>query len=404
MRERRGLAGAVAALALVLFSLTAMPAAARSINSVVPPFKLGVGHSLAGARVRLTSLTIRPFDSTYETRPVGGCIDCTGHGRFGPDRIAGDSVVELATGSPLFLTRRSRVVEAVTSPDAIGRFEVFGLAARSSTPRLVLVEAGCTPAGLALSEAQVLRYRTVPEVPCSQRLPGPNRLSMSLPLELSPSGGTQVNVTAHAAGSQWLVVFQGPPGGPCAPNALAEDRRAPHAFAERRISGDFSGSFSSFPTTQTGQGEVCAYLQVGGRLTGPGGDVVPYGRVTSSGRQPFLTGDSLKISGAGSVVWGQQASETVSGYAAVTGEQLYVFAPYSRCASTATAEYSIDSNEYTLTLQRGPFSQALTVTPTPSTAPSTGYVCAYLQSGPPANSVPTGSLILAAVQPIQIQP
>jgi len=370
-----------------------------NINSVIPAFDMFFGYNIVGGKVDMTKLLIKPFYSRFENVPAGGCTGCTGRGNFKKLKLSGHTLTELVKGGAIYMTKKTGLVESVTSPDEIGRFKVYGLDPNPDDPHPILLRSACTPANLELTSAQVFDWRTLPRVPCAQKLPGNNHVSVSEPIELPSSTTASGTVSGHASGTQWLIAFQGSNYESCAEDALAEGLRSTTYF-EREVSGTFTIPFTTAPATTPGY--TCAYLQVGGRVKVTSGGDLPDGRVTATGSTPFLAGDSVSITGDTTATAGGTAAETVSGNASIA-EQLYVFAPYSPCAASAQAEYGVDPTDYTEAVSKGAFSTSLTLTISPS-APSTGYVCAYLQVGAPSNTVPTGPTVASASEQISIQP
>jgi hypothetical protein len=97
------------------------------------------------------------------------------------------------------------------------------------------------------------------------------------------------------------------------------------------------------------------------------------------------------------VTAGQQAATTIAGTSSLN-EQVYVFAAYVPCASTAEAEYPLAVGYYTQAVH-GAFSIPLNTVPLTQTA----AVCAYLQVGAPTSAgLPTGPTLVTASQVISV--
>ncbi len=395
-------------------------ALAADVNSLIPDFKVEFGYNIIGGRIvntptgqtiiggklQLTALYLFPFFTGFEFGPYGGCTKCAGHGSFAravikKTQFSPHTYFDKVIGKRI-MTKRTRIAEAVVSPDHIGRFRVYGLNTNPAHPHPVELATGCTPANLNLSSNVVLfGLQELPTVPCKQPVP-PGSLSINTPIELSGTTRLQASITGHAGGTQWLIIFQTnkiyAPGHPCGPDALAEELRA----GKNSLSGQVRGAFDiGFQTgAQTKPGYFCAYLQVGGRVTVADGAKLPSGRVSATAVRPFYAGDSMSISGATSASPGQQVSETVSGTASIRAV-LYVFAPNSPCAGSAQAEFALDPHDLAVAKGPGAYSYGVAIT-IAAQPPPTVYVCTYLQNGAPADGVPTGLTIRAASQPISI--
>jgi hypothetical protein len=394
-----GVASAGQAQADVVHATREAVVHATNINTVIPAFDMFFGYNIVGGKVDMTKLLIKPFYSRFENVPAGGCTGCMGRGNFKKLKLSGHTLTELVKGGAIYMTKRTGLVESITSPDEIGRFKVYGLDPNPDDPHPILLRSACTPANLELTSTQVFDWRALPRVPCSQKLPGNNHVSVSEPVELPSSTTTDGTVSGHATGTQWLIAFQGSSYESCAEDALAEGLRSTTYF-ERKVNGTFTIPFTTAPASTPGY--TCAYLQVGGRVKVTSGGDLPDGRVTAAGDTPFLAGDSVSITGNTTATAGSTASETVSGNASIA-EELYVFAPYSPCAASAQAEYGVDPTDSTEAVNKGAFSTTFTLTISPN-APSTGYLCAYLQVGSPSNTVPTGPTVASASEQISIEP
>lgn len=406
-------------------------AAAPSVNSRLRPFKLDFIYNRNPARpgtLQLTGFYLFPFYLGPELGPFGGCVQCAGSGHFGdshwgsiapfarkfghtpselgiPKQFVNHTYSSVAHGS-IFMTSRTRFIQAAIGP-FIGNFGVYGL--NVGKQKLVKLRGGCIPAYLdwyasisAVNNFVLHHVSDLPTVPCNQAVPPGNHLAISAPAEFSSTGPVTGRITGHATGTQWLIVFQQPANKikrnepACLPNALAELGRTVVSF-QRQVSGNFIDTFTTAPASSPGF--LCAYLQLGGRLL-QGNQPWPDGRVSATAVRPFYAGDSLSISGATSASPGQQVSETVTGRAS-TRQMLYVFAPFSPCASSAQAEYAQDPHDLSVAKGPGAFSYGVTIT-IASRPPPTVHFCAYLQNGAPVNGMPTGLTIRAASQTISI--
>jgi hypothetical protein len=132
-------------------------------------------------------------------------------------------------------------------------------------------------------------------------------------------------------------------------------------------------------------------VQDGGRFRG-----VPDGRISLLWSHPFFAGDAVSISGPTTASVNSRVASTFSGNAS-TGEELYDFASFTPCASTAQAEFKNYSGIYEVPV-RGGFSK--TVNSVPLTRST--YICAYLQVGAPAGKRPTGPTLATASQLITV--
>ena len=381
-------------------------ARAGAINSVLPKFKTAIGYDIRGGRVELTALFIYPFHENIEGAEFG-CTACVGPGNFGPAKWSGSKVspetrarytlTDKLRGGTARMSAKTRIVVDVYDSGKIGRFRVYHLAGGRS-PAPAVLASGCTPAYLPLKDhkAALSDWKHLPKVPCAGGTPH-GSLSIAAPLEFAAGGGQQATVSGHIAGSGWLTIFQ--TNGTCAPNALAENTTSSAFFIPLKVHGNFRIQFKTAGTTSPGN--VCAYLQNGGR---DGFDFVtplPDGRVAAKANLFYYAGDTAHITAASPVTAGQSTTVTVSGTAKVTGEYLYAFFPNSPCAATAQAEFGVDPSDQAVPETQVNYSSPFTVT-VPSTAPATVYRCAYLQSGGPSNGVPTGTTLAAATATVAV--
>jgi hypothetical protein len=372
------------------FTVVAPAARAVNVNTAVPKFEFFFNYNVVHhGKLQITAQFISPFFASFE-QIDGGCVACTGPGRFQPFTVKHNTWRENVRGK-LYMTGKTKIVQAIFSAGEIGRFKVYGLTLRQTVAPVRLAE-GCIPADLQLSFAQLRDYKTMPKVPCQEQLPVGDSIQLGAPVELSATSGSPVSISGHAGEPEWLTVFQAPldSKSPCAVNALSEALRTPN-FISARVSGNFSGKFSA--ATASKPGYLCAYLQTGGRIKVTTGGVLPDGRVSATTDWFFLAGDVVNISGPTTATAGPMFTETFSGIAQVP-EQLYVFAPNSPCATTAQAEYGVDPLDFTTAEQAGAFNTPVTITVS-NTPPPVQYICAYTQYGPPSNGVPTGPTLAA---------
>ena len=373
---------------------------AAGINSVLPNFKTAIGYDLRGGRVELTALFIYPFHQNIEGAEFG-CTGCVGPGNFGPAKWSGTKVsketrarytlTDKLRGGTARMSSKTRIVVDVYGTNRIGRFRVYHLAG-GSFPAPVLLATGCTPAYLPLKDhrAALSDWKHLPKVPCNARTPH-GSLSISGPVEFSSAGGQPATVSGHIAGSAWLTIFQ--TNGSCAPNALAENSSSSAFFVPLQVHGTFHVTFKTSGTTTPGN--VCAYLQAGGRDSFDFVTPLPDGRIAARAGLFYYAGDSAHITTAATATAGQTTTVTVAGTAKVTGEYLYLFSPNSPCAATAQAEFGVDPADQSTAETQFNYSSPFSVT-VPATAPPTVYRCAYLQSSGPSGGAPTGSLLATA--------
>lgn len=361
-------------------------------NPVVPRFGLGFAYSeVHQGELKLKELLMRPvFKGEFAK---GGCTQCTGSGSFKPYEIRHRIFMESTRGS-IFLTRRTRIVEALIRPGAIGRFKIYGVSVGRPT-RTVLLTQGCIAAdaipvaGGTSSRllSALLHPRTLPQVPCQAGVPRDVAKSFDSPFELSTTASTQGTVSGRASGSRWLTIFQVHQR--CAPNPLAESMKTSnHAFSVAHVSGGFTVHFVISPDTRPGF--FCVYLQTGGKFAN-----VPDGRVTLTGAVPYWAGDIVGISGPSTGAANTSVPDTFAGNASVL-EELYVYTSFISCLSTAQAEYPRAGHAQRPV--RGHFSIPLAI----PLSTKTEFVCAYLQVGAPTNGLPTGPTLAAQSQTIVV--
>jgi hypothetical protein len=379
----------------VVRSFTAPVAHEANANAVVPPFGTrfvtGPVPGQLGER-QLVREDIFPFLPTEDE--IGGCFGCPNHGGGGfKPGVRHGRTASFSTRGPIILTSHTRVATVVYQPGQIGRFKLYRV--NVNTANLVLVAEGCVPADVIPAFQDLKQVRTVPTVPCQSTVGQRDRLSSSVPVELSPTSGVAGTISGFTTGARWLSVFQ--TDGVCAPDAQAEAAMTPdHVFWQ--VIGNFSVTFTS--ATAKAPGFFCIYLQTGGTykvLTGGRDVAVPDGRLTVSGSEAFSAGDAITIGAPPSATAGQQAATTIAGTSSLA-EHLYVFAAYAPCASTAESEYPLAVGYFNQAV-RGAFSIPLNTVPLNQTA----TVCAYLQVGTPTSSgVPTGPTLVSASQVITV--
>jgi hypothetical protein len=343
----------------------------KGVNAVIPEFKVAFvyppqRHGRSAAQV--VKVLIRP--ATPGATPIGGCVGCTGKGRFTEATRRGNVLVSRVKGR-LGFGRRTRLVIGYIRGDGIGRFRSYGVSLHP--PHLVLVKQGCLAAGtISLGNGKtstsllsdLLNPKSLPQVPCSSHVPGADAGEISAPWEQSTSTPQTGQVTGKVSGRRWLTIFQSHRR--CAANPLEESSSgfSPQVFA---VHGSFHQNFST--GTDTRRGYFCAYLQIGGRFHN-----VPTGRVTAAAQRPYYGGDSFTLSAPPQVLGGQVLASTVTGVAAVT-EQVWVFASNSACAPTAQAE-AAHKFASTTKVVKGTYSVSFSV----GTLSQSANVCAYVQS------------------------
>lgn len=372
-----------------------------NINRVVPPFRFFLNFNVVGPlKLQLLGFLIGPFYQSFELFPLGGCHSCNGHGNFNSVKVfnrrkcgsvPAPCLKETVRGKRT-LTKHSLFIQALTSPDQVGRFTVLGVQVNPASPKVR--RQGCVGADVPLTNDNFLAYlngaKTVPTVPCHQTVttdPLPI-LSPTPPFEVSSTSPTSFEISGSASGSEWLAMFEGHQ--PCKLNSQATasvEPTAPRLFTQ--VSGQFTKVFRTAPDTSPGY--LCFYLQTGGTFNG-----IPDGRVTMADQVVYIAGDTVNISFLSTCQPPQGANwciqEQFAGSAAVAGEQLWVFAPASPCAATAAQEYAQDPQTRDFPLNTGQFANQLGIY---GTASST-YVCAYLNLGAPANGTPTGPTLASA--------
>lgn len=380
----------------LVHSFAAPVAHETNANTVVPPFGTrfvtGPVPGQPGER-QLLREDIFPFLPTEDE--IGGCFGCPNHGGGGfKPGVRHGRTASFSTRGPIILTSRTRVATVVYQPGQIGRFKLYRV--NVNTANLVLVAQGCVPADVVPKFEELKQLRTVPKVACESTEGLRDRLSLSSPLELSATSGVAGTISGFTTGARWLSIFQ-VNNGLCAADAQAEAARTPyHVFWQ--VIGNFSVTFTSaFATTP---GFFCVYLETGGTYkVRTGGRVVPVpdGRLTVVGKAAFSAGDTITIAAPPSATAGQPAATTIAGTSSLA-EQLYVFAAYAPCASSAQAEYPLAVGYFTQAV-RGAFSIPLNTVPLLQTA----AVCAYLQVGAPTSAgLPTGPTLVSASQVIPV--
>jgi hypothetical protein len=361
-------------------------------NSVVPAFELGFSYSqVRVGQLKLKAILIRPVSADEFVK--GGCTACTGSGRFLPYTIRGHLFQESAKG-PIFMTRRTKIAEALIRPGEIGRFKVYGVSVGSLTTTVLLAH-GCIAAdaipvaggtSTALLDA-LLHPQTLPQVPCSGNPTGDNVTFFRPPFELSATQPAIGGFSGHAGGPRWLSVFQGRK--PCAPDPLAEATGTPnHVFWH--ISGDFRKGFTT--ATDTKPGFFCAYLQSGGTF-----GRIPDGRLGLMWSAPYYAGDTIAISGQSTAAANQTAVDTFAGHASVR-EQFWSFDSFTPCAGTAQGEFPTAFGLSNSSV-KGNFSIAVTSVPLSRSV----FRCGYLQVGAPSHGKPTGPTVAKASLAITVQ-
>lgn len=379
----------------VVHGFAAPVAHEANANTVVPPFGTRfVTKPVPGqpGERELEREDIFPFLPTEDE--IGGCFGCPNHGGGGfKPGVRHGRTASFSTRGPIILTSRTRVATVVYQPGQIGRFKLYRV--NVNTANLILEAEGCVPADVVPKFEDLKQVRTVPKVPCQSTVGLRDRLSLSSPLELSPTSGVAGTISGFTSGARWLSIFQ--TNGVCAPDAQAEAARTPnHVFWQ--VIGNFSVTFTSAPATAPGF--FCVYLQTGGTYnvrTGGRNVAVPDGRLTVTGNAAFSAGDTITITAPPSATAGQPAATTIAGTSSLA-EQLYVFAAYGPCAASAQAEYPLAVGYFTQAV-RGAFSIPLNTVPLLQTA----AVCAYLQVGAPTSTgLPTGPTLVSASQVIAV--
>lgn len=348
------------------------------LNRVVPKFKwFLVFHTVSAHRLALKGFLIDPFSLKLDSGPYGGCDLCKGHGSFYGLKKHQKGIQEKVKGH-VYLTSKTRFYEAVTRDTEIGRYEAYGLKVKHGLPYPSIVAQGCLGADTVVSNTVFLDHLPLPKVPCSQRVPKTDRLSYSGPDELGP--GRQETIYGHTDGARWLSVMLSHSN--CYVNPQLERQRTTQ-FGYFLVAGTFDKTFT---LNDTQPGYICLYLTLGGRF-----EKVPDGRISVEGELTYFAGDSLAISGPSSVPAGDTASYTFSGKA-TSSEGLYAFATTGACAATAQDEFKVHDGYDYAAVGPGDYSK----TTPPITIDSSGNICAYLQSGKPSATAPTGETLLTA--------
>jgi len=375
------------------------------VNTVVPAFELGFSYSqVKVGKLKLQEVLIKPVDPGESVK--GGCSQCTGSGSFLPYTIKNRLFTEGTRGN-IFLSGKTKIVEALVRPGQIGRFKLYGVSIGPPTQPALLAQ-GCLPADIiALAGGTtsgvlnaLLHPKTLPRVSCSASANprGDNVTFFRPPFELSATQHFTGEFKGFANGSRWLTAWEGHQTN-CGPDPLAEARRGfQHVIWP--VHGKFDVVFNTALVSRAGF--FCAYLQNGGTFDG-----LPDGRVGITWSVPYYAGDTVTIGGPTSAAVGSTIQNTFSGQAsAPTGrglppEELWVFDSTSPCAATAGAEFG-PSFGLSNTAVNGNFSvQVTSVKLTQS-----GFRCAYLNVGAPTKKnglpTPTGPTLASASLPITV--
>jgi hypothetical protein len=363
----------------------------KGVNAVIPKFEVAFaypeGHQRAAPQ--LTKVLIRP--PIHGATVIGGCQGCQGGGQFTAAQTVGNLRVIHIKGKLRF-SARTRLVIGYVRGIGIGRFRLYGVSLHPA--ELKLLKQGCLAAGTisigngetsAALLGDLLKPKSLPEVPCSAHTPTTDNLRLSAPLELSTSTATTGRVAGRVSGDRWLTVFQSHHG--CAPDPLDETLTGfnPQVFA---VHGTFDQSFSA--GTDTRPGVYCAYLQIGGRFNG-----IPTGRVTTTWESSYLGGDSFSLAAPAQVLGGQAVQATASGVAAST-EQVWMFASDAPCATTAQAE-ATEQLGSTSQVVKGTYSVPFTTGPLTQSA----NICAYVQSHA-SKTKPSGVTLFSQGTPVTL--
>jgi hypothetical protein len=417
------------------FALPRSPLAhAASVSSVIPPFTLRFIYNALRAsgrlvpnKVRLTGFYMYPVSPTAVT--FGGCRQCTGPGRFAntwssivplarklhlsaghfgvPRRFWSQRYSVLIHGK-MIVTGRTRFIQLTLSQrDQIGRFAVYGL--KSDVlyhPGLKELFQGCFPSNLlppgngftAKDNYVADHWDALPRVPCRQSLPRHDHLSIEAPLGFSQPG-TKFTVSGDAGETEWMTQFFVPGASSCRSDAMSEAAGS-FGFFQKRVAGHFSVELIAAVATRNG--ELCAYLQAGGRagasaVNGPLAD----GRVTATAKWFYLGGDRVAIQAPSSAVPGETVNVTYTGRTSVSGETLYAIGSSSPCATTAQAQFLSNPSDTRSALPYGTFELYGTIT-LPADATGTVYDCAYMQLAPPSGPTPTGETLATATAAIAV--
>jgi hypothetical protein len=187
----------------------ASPAGARDLAgtaTAVPPFKLNfTAKTVPGHPSELSLQTIRLVGAglTHDAW-FGGCVHCTGPGRFGRWRhAAGQGWVDPIVDGAVIITAHTQIVQAVTAAGKVGRFKVY--AVRPGGGLLTLRRQGCiSPTQQNLSRVLTSGIAGIDQAPCSGLL---------LPVRGTPfRSADPITVTfrvpqALPAGDSWLLAI-----------------------------------------------------------------------------------------------------------------------------------------------------------------------------------------------------
>ncbi|HTW11369.1 MAG TPA: hypothetical protein VME01_01390, partial [Solirubrobacteraceae bacterium] len=286
----------VTPLAATLLALLTLVSGARAgtlpANSVVPSAKTYyVVETVPGhpGEFKLERELIKPVNNVYE---LSTCFSC-GRGNFERGSYnSHDHTETIPAKGDLIVTSRTLVATVVYNPGKIARFWLYRLDLKRL--RWVHVAQGCVAAdvvptassrAVAWGLAHLKNLHAIPQVPCKSPTDSGDSLSWDTPWEVPASGSAQGTVAGHASGTRRLSIFEA--RARCAADAQAEAALAP-AILVRRVSGDFSLSFSTSPDSSPGY--FCMYLQTGGLYQG-----IPDGILTVVASPVFYSGDSLTI-------------------------------------------------------------------------------------------------------------
>lgn len=377
-------------------------AATTNINAIVPRFEFFLVYDvLSPLTLRLRGFLIGPFHLGFESGPYGGCKGCAGPGSFtaakvfrkGCGSVPAPCLRESLIGGTTTLTKRSLFIEAITAPDKIGRFTVYGVQVNPAKPKIR--RQGCLGADVPVIHDNFLAYlggaKTIPTVPCNQTVtndPLPS-LSPPPPFEVSSSGPTPFEISGSASGTEWLGMFEVHHDCEFNSQATAQlEPRAPRLFTQ--VTGQFTKIFRT--ATHSTPGFLCFFLQRGGTFKG-----IPDGRVTMADQVAYLAGDTVGISGP-TTTPPPQVTETYAGNASVAGEEFWTFPTPSPCQGSVQAEYAQDPHPIVRPLNAGQFSFQISTNGLVSG--ETVDLCAYTQLGAPVNGAPNGSVTLAGAEQV----
>lgn len=379
-------AGAARAAPRQLFHTMASPraaAAAAGLNPTVKPFEFFlIYHSINSAELALKGFILKPFFAK-QAPPIGGCLHCTGNGRFQPYTVKHNTLTETIKGTRI-LTARTRLSQGILRRGEIGRFKVFGVEPHNAAP--FVRQQGCTAADTGITSNDLLYGRKLPLIACTAPNPHDGPSSFFNPVELSKTASLTASVSGNAHGSRWVSVIK--VHGSCGANAEQSIRTSGATGVAIHVSGKFH---KLVPTGKDNRaGNFCVYVQNGGKWHG-----VPDGRVSQRGSFPYYAGDTISITGATTAVITPPATtvtptNTFSGFASAK-ETLWTFDAATKCAATAQTELAAASGVGDFKV-KGLYSLNISSFPLASSF----YRCAYLNVGPASGGKPTGPTVAAA--------